>query len=83
MTVIEGMGFTAAEAKQILLKEPLVFMQKFEEKLRTNFELLHTQVIRKAKWFKSGFKTSGKKTNESPGLFYHFHFGNTSDSVKP
>jgi hypothetical protein len=44
MTVIEGMGFTAAEARQILLKEPLVFMQKFEEKLQSKFELLHTQV---------------------------------------
>ncbi len=57
MTVIEGMGFTAAEARQILLKEPLVFMQKFEEKLQSKFELLHTQVqslaiktCRRRKW---------------------------------
>ena len=75
MTVIEGMGFTAAEAKQILLKEPLVFMQKFEEKLRTNFELLHTQVIRKAKWFKSGFKTSGNKRMNPRDFFITFILG--------
>ncbi len=63
MTVIEGMGFTAAEARQILLKEPRVFMHRFEEKLQDNFELLHTQVLRKAKPFKSGVWTSFQDAN--------------------
>ena len=44
MKITEGMGFSEQEAKQILLRCPLVFKHKFEDTLQANFEVLHVEV---------------------------------------
>ena len=44
MKIVEGMGFTEEEAKAILFNCPLVYKCKFEDKLQTNFEVLHEKV---------------------------------------
>ena len=44
MKIIEGMGFTEEEAKAILFSCPLVYKCKFEDKVQTNFEVLHEKV---------------------------------------
>ena len=44
MKIVEGMGFTEEEAKAILFNCPLVHKCKFEDKLQTNFEVLHEKV---------------------------------------
>ena len=44
MKIIEGMGFSEEETKHMLLKCPLVFKHKFEDRLQANFELLHMEV---------------------------------------
>jgi hypothetical protein len=45
MTLVEGMGFSAAEAKKILLTHPLVYMHPFEDRLQANFDQLHSKVF--------------------------------------